>query len=538
MLFRSEFYVYESFYHLRAKPFRLSPDHKFFFASRGHKAALAYLRYGLSQNEGFVVITGAPGTGKTTLAQILLKEMDLSSVVVAHLTTTQLDAEEILRMIAASFGLRYEGMNKTGLLKTLEDFLLTQSRENKRVLLVVDEAQNLPPRSIEELRMLSNLQVEEKALLQTFLLAQTQFRQMLDRPDLEQFQQRVIASYHLTELEEDECQQYIESRLQHVGWQGDPQFTAVAYEEIFQYTQGMPRRINMLCDRLMLFGFLDESHEIDEALVRVATDELQKEMWGKPADASELSYDHDSLYEELDQLSEQVEITKFSEAEETVPRAGSVGKKRSGKKPVTADGKLPDSNVLKELEAQDKHSAYLMNQSEAKDILLNTDLDDSFLDKVMPEDGYDNLVAQEQADEIGSENKSGDANKLGTSRVDTQQTSKNRFHVIAGGQNKKRDDSDGVSEVIARSVNNPSPDAHVPVPVPVPGEPGNSDVVLRKILRLVLAYHRSPKSFPGLDDPTQPLPKGITKILSLAVSDDDVLKNLRLTTLLDRKSVV
>ena len=492
--------MYEEFYHLRAKPFRLSPDHRFFFASRGHKEALTYLRYGLSQDEGFVVITGAPGTGKTTLAQILLKEMDRSSVVVAHLTTTQLDAEEILRMITASFGLPYEGINKTGLLKSLEDFLLAQSRENKRVLLVVDEAQNLPPRSIEELRMLSNLQVEEKALLQIFLLAQTQFRQTLERPDLEQFLQRVIASYHLTELEEDECQQYIESRLQYVGWQGDPKFTAVAYKEIFQYTQGMPRRINMLCDRLMLFGYLEESHEIDEALVRVATDELQKEMWGKPADASELSYDHDSLYEELGQLSEAVEITKSSEAEKTVTRAGSVGNKRSGKKLAAGDGKI-----------------------EAKDILLNSSSVDSSLDKVMPEDGYDKLPAQEQADDISGENTSRDTHKL---RVDAQQASKNRFHVITGGQNENRDDSDETSEVISRSESNSSPGASAPAS----GESGDSDVVLRKILRLVLAYHRSPKSFPGLDDPSQPLPEGITKIISLAASDDKVLKNLVLVT--------
>lgn len=515
--------MYEEFYHLRAKPFRLSPDHRFFFASRGHKEALTYLRYGLSQDEGFVVITGAPGTGKTTLAQILLKEMDRSSVVVAHLTTTQLDAEEMLRMITASFGLPYEGMNKTVLLKTLEDFLQVQSRENKRVLLVVDEAQNLPPRSIEELRMLSNLQVDEKALLQIFLLAQTQFRQTLERPDLEQFLQRVIASYHLTELEEDECQQYIESRLQYVGWQGDPKFTATAYEEIFQYTQGMPRRINMLCDRLMLFGFLEESHEIDEALVRVATDELQKEMWGKPADASEFSYDHDSLYEELDQRSEKVDITKPSEAEGTVPRAGSVGKKSSGKKPATADGKLPDSNALKEHEAQDQNSAYSMNQNEAKDILLNSNLVDSSMDKVMPEDGYDTLVEQEQADEISGENTSRDAYKL---RFDAQQASKNRFHVITGGQNERRDDSDRTSEAISRSASNSSSEAYVSTP----GESGGSDVVLRKILRLVLAYHRSPKSFPGLDDPSQPLPEGITKIFSLAASDDNVLKNLVLVT--------
>jgi len=283
--------VYEDFYHLRAKPFRLSPDPEFFFASRGHKRALAYLRYGLMQDEGFVVITGSPGTGKTTLAQILLQEMDQSALVVAQLTTSQLDPDELLRMVAASFGLRYEGVDKAGLLKTMEAFLIARAREKKRALLVVDEAQNLPSKSLEELRMLSNLMVGGKALLQTFLLGQPQFRNMLDNPDLEQLRQRVIANYHLSELAEDECQSYIETRLQHVGWQGDPKITAAAYDGIYQYTQGIPRRINMLCDRLMLFGCLEQRHEIDNSVLRDVTDELQQEISGKPIKRDDLTED-------------------------------------------------------------------------------------------------------------------------------------------------------------------------------------------------------------------------------------------------------
>jgi len=510
--------VYEDFYHLQAKPFRLSPDRRFFFASRGHKQALAYLRYGLSQDEGFVVITGAPGTGKTTLAQVLLKEMSQSNVVVAHLTTTQLNADETLCMIAAAFGLSYEGLDKPGLLKSLEGFLLAQTRAHKRVLLVVDEAQNLPPRSIEELRMLSNLQVDNKALLQTFLLGQAQFHQMLKRPDLEQFRQRVIASYNLGELAEDECQRYIESRLQNVGWQDDPHFTAVAHKEIYQYTRGIPRRINLLCDRLMLIGFLEEVHEIDEVLLRKVTDELKHEISGNPEENDELTYDHDSLYAELHHPSEQVGTSDPLEKSESASKA-----KWANKKKVHSDSKISDDSVLEELETQDKHSAYSMNQNNNPESFFNPDLDDNSLDKVMPEDDFDKLVAQEQMDENAKEDNDRSENKVRGSSSHAQHTNKDRFHVIDGGRNEWRADKDEIYGNATISEN----DGSSGVFSPTADEPNDANVVLRKILRLVLAYHRSPKSFPGLEDPTQPLPSGMTQILSLAVSEDDVLKNLR-----------
>ncbi len=269
--------MYESFYKLSGKPFQLSPDPRFFFGSRGHKRAMSYLRYGLSQGEGFIVITGGIGTGKTTLVRALFEDLAKENIVAAQLVTTHLEPEDTLRMVAASFGLAHEGAPKAAVLKNLEIFLLARAREGKRILLVVDEAQNLPRESLEELRMLANFQVAGRALLQSFLLGQEEFRETLQADGLEQVRQRVIAAYHLEPLDAEETRQYIEHRLGHVGWDQDPRFDDAAYQQIFDFTQGVPRKINTFCDRLMLFSYLEELHEIGAAQVREVGGELQEE---------------------------------------------------------------------------------------------------------------------------------------------------------------------------------------------------------------------------------------------------------------------
>ena len=244
--------MYEAFYKLTAKPFRLSPDPRFFFNSRGHKRALSYLRYGIKQGEGFIIITGDVGTGKTTLVSTLFQALERENIVGAQLVTTQMQADDLLKMVAAGFGLPFQRVGKAGLLTSLESFFIGCVQEGKRVLLVVDEAQGLPPKAIEELRMLSNFTYQGRSLLQSFLLGQREFRTTMRSKGFEQLRQRVIAAFHLRPLDKDETRMYVEHRLLKAGWKQDPQFTDDTFEGIHQFTSGVPRRINTLCRQALL----------------------------------------------------------------------------------------------------------------------------------------------------------------------------------------------------------------------------------------------------------------------------------------------
>lgn len=284
--------MYESYFNLRSKPFQLNPDPAFFFGSRGHRRAMAYLEYGLHQSEGFIVITGEIGAGKTTIVRSLLEHLDPAKVVAANLVSTQIDADDILRMVAAAFGLPSRNLDKAGLLLALETFLVSTTAAGKRALLIVDEAQNLTPAAVEELRMLSNFQLEDHALLQSFLIGQPEFRDIMQGAAMQQLRQRVIASYHLGPLDASETRSYIEHRLRHVGWSDDPLFEAAAFTAIYAHTGGIPRRINTLCDRLLLAAFLAERHRIGEADVQEVIRELKDEFAapgaaaaGRPAQA-------------------------------------------------------------------------------------------------------------------------------------------------------------------------------------------------------------------------------------------------------------
>ncbi len=274
--------MYEDFYNFNGKPFQLTPDQRFFFKSKVHDRAMSYLQYGLEQGEGFIVITGAVGTGKTMLVRNLFGALDQKNVMAAQLVSTQVEPEDMLRMVCASFGLPYEGVNKASMLYNLESVAATRYAEGKRVLLVVDEAHNLPPRSIEELRMLSNFQVGGRSLFQSFLLGQEEFKRTLGQPGMEQVMQRIIASYNLEPLAPEETRQYIEFRLGQVGWKGDPLFDVPSYRGIHRFSGGVPRRINTLCDRLLLFCCLEEHHVVDSDTLETVTREIGDEMGISP----------------------------------------------------------------------------------------------------------------------------------------------------------------------------------------------------------------------------------------------------------------
>jgi general secretion pathway protein A len=276
--------MFESFFGLNGAPFQLSPDPSFFFESRGHRHALAYLKFGVYQQEGFIVVTGEIGAGKTTLVRTLLEGLDPDQVVAAQVVNTQLDEGELLASICTAFGVPVPGSSKALLISTLEAFFTAVAAGGRKALLVVDEAQNLGKREIEELRMLSNFQLGSHALLQSFLVGQPELRQMLSSPSMEQLRQRVIASCHLGPLTEEETRSYIEHRLRHVGWDGATIFEPGASNQIHAFTGGIPRRINLLCTRLLLSAFLSSQRRIDEATVVATATELQAEL-GIPSPA-------------------------------------------------------------------------------------------------------------------------------------------------------------------------------------------------------------------------------------------------------------
>ena len=248
--------MYENFYGLKSKPFQLNPDPSFYFGSKQHRRAKAYLDYGVQRNEGFIVITGEVGAGKTTVVRGLLASLDADKVIAANLVTTQLDADDTLRMVGAAFGVRVKDISKAEVLMSLEAFFIRQSNQGKRCLLIVDEAQNLTLRAVEELRMLSNFQLGQQALLQTFLVGQPEFRVILQSPGMQQLRQRVTATCHIGPLDLAETRSYIEHRLKCAGASGRPTFEPTVFEPLFKASGGIPRRVNMICDRLLLLGYL------------------------------------------------------------------------------------------------------------------------------------------------------------------------------------------------------------------------------------------------------------------------------------------
>ncbi|MCM2326644.1 MAG: XrtA-associated ATPase [Lysobacter sp.] len=274
--------MYESFYGFSARPFQLNPDPDFFFASREHRRAMGFVEYGLHQGEGFIVVTGEIGAGKTTVIRNLLAGLDSRRIAAATLVSTQLGADDTLRLVAAAFGVSTRDLPKSDVLLALEARLAAEAARGRRCLLVVDEAQNLAPGAVEELRMLSNFQLGAHALLQTFLVGQPEFRRILQGPGMSQLRQRVIAACHIGPLDAADARGYIEHRLAHVGWKGNPEVTAEACAAVHEASGGIPRRINLICDRVLLSGFLSGTPSFSVGAVREVAVGLEAETLEEP----------------------------------------------------------------------------------------------------------------------------------------------------------------------------------------------------------------------------------------------------------------
>jgi putative secretion ATPase (PEP-CTERM system associated) len=269
--------MYEVFYNLKAEPFRLSPDHRFCYDHKCYAKARAYMAYAFMRAEGFVMITGRPGTGKTTLIGELIESLADENVKTANLVCTQLQADDLLKVTAYNFGVDHGIVDKGELLQQLDVLLRRWHRDGHRALLIVDEAQDLSESAMEELRLLTNIQESGKPLLQIFLLGQPELRDLVLSPSMEQVHQRIVAASHLVALEKDETEAYIIHRLEKVGWQGDPALSKTIFPLIYKFSEGVPRRINLICSRLFLHGCVEQRHRIGIADLREVIKELQSE---------------------------------------------------------------------------------------------------------------------------------------------------------------------------------------------------------------------------------------------------------------------
>jgi general secretion pathway protein A len=265
--------MYTEHYGLTAQPFQLTPDARFWFDSRTHKKAMAYLGYGLAQGEGFIVVTGEIGAGKSTLVQHLLATIDRERLNAISLVSTQVEGDDMLRLVAQGLGVAADGP-KARVLDAVENKLLEEARRGRRTLLVVDEVQSLSVSALEELRMLSNFTSQGRALVQIFLLGQPEFRDKLAEGGLEQLRQRVIATHHLAPMEANEVEPYVVHRLSVAGWSGRPAFAPEAFAALYRRSGGIPRRLNQLAARLLLHAAVERLETIGADAVEAVVEDL------------------------------------------------------------------------------------------------------------------------------------------------------------------------------------------------------------------------------------------------------------------------
>jgi general secretion pathway protein A len=264
--------VYEEFYGLREKPFQIVPNPDYLYLTSKHKNALSCLEYGLNDNVGFILLTGEIGSGKTTLIRYLLKTI-AADVVPAVIFNTSMNSDQLIRQVLQKFGREPEDENKAGNLEQLSRFLHQVHAQKKRALLIIDEAQNITNDTLEEIRMLSNIQNEDQLLLQIFLVGQPELKARLKNPSLAQFSQRIAVNYHLQALTQKETLIYIAYRIGKAGGKRNP-FTAEAMNTIYKASKGIPRTINLLCDSALVYGFADEIEKIEPYNLEKVIEEL------------------------------------------------------------------------------------------------------------------------------------------------------------------------------------------------------------------------------------------------------------------------
>ena len=289
--------MYDKFYGFRAEPFRLSPDHRFCYSHKSYARAKAYMQYAFERAEGFVMVTGRPGTGKTTLVNDLVTHLPTSKVKVAMIVCTQLEANDLLHMVAHAFGVSSSIERKALLLQHLQKLFYQWFQEGRRALLIIDEAQDLSQSALEELRLLTNLQINNQPLLQIFLLGQEEFRDMVNHSSMEQVHQRMVAACHLKTLELEETKAYIKHRLQQVGWQNKPAISEAVYPVIHKFSAGIPRRINMVCSRLLLHGCVEELDKLGIADAKTVMEEISQEQLTSENILSDLDFEAADYFE-------------------------------------------------------------------------------------------------------------------------------------------------------------------------------------------------------------------------------------------------
>jgi general secretion pathway protein A len=266
--------MYTKFYNIREKPFNVTSDPNFLFLSRKHRDALSHLIYGIEERKGFLEITGDIGTGKTTLCRALLNKLD-ENTKTAFVLNPDLSQLQLLQTVMEDFGLVVEKKGKMHIVKQLNRFLLDQLSSGNNVVLIIDEAQNLKPSVLEQIRLLSNLETEKEKLFQIVLVGQPELRNRLDAPQLKQLKQRIAVRYHILPLDRDEVKEYINHRLAVAGSVGDITFDEKALDLIYGYSGGVPRLINIICDKALLLGFVLETKDISFDVIMKAIKEIE-----------------------------------------------------------------------------------------------------------------------------------------------------------------------------------------------------------------------------------------------------------------------